>query len=77
MLAFHSEKNPLKRDEIASRRIHALQYQSKRERPIKLHQMKQMLRNEGSGMIRGQTEVSRFEQFLVQPPVDAICAVQL
>jgi hypothetical protein len=49
----------------------------KHEGPIKLHQMKQTLGNEGSGVIRGQREVSRFEQFLVQPPVDAICAVQL
>ena len=32
------------RDEIASRLIHALQYHGRHERPIKLHQMKQMLR---------------------------------
>ena len=77
MLTFHADKSPLKRGEIASRQIHVLQYQGKHERPIKPHQMKQMLRNERSGVIRGQREVSRFEQFLVQPPVDAICAVQL
>jgi hypothetical protein len=43
MHAFHAEKSPLKRDEIASRQIHVLrQYQGKSERPIKLHQVKQM-----------------------------------
>jgi hypothetical protein len=43
MRAFHAEKSPLKRDEIASRQIHVLrQYQGKLERPIKLHQVKQM-----------------------------------
>jgi hypothetical protein len=43
MRAFHAEKSPIKRDEIASRQIHVLrQYQGKRERPIKLHQVKQM-----------------------------------
>jgi hypothetical protein len=51
MLAFHAEKSALKRDEIASRQIHVLQYQGKHERPIKLHQMKQTLANEGSGVI--------------------------
>jgi hypothetical protein len=39
MLGFHAEKCSLKRDEIASRQIHVLQYQGKHERPIKLHQM--------------------------------------
>ena len=43
MRAFHAEKSPLKRDEIASRQIHVLrQFQGKNERPIKLHQVKQM-----------------------------------
>jgi hypothetical protein len=43
MRAFHAEKSPIKRDEIASRQIHVLrQYQGKTERPIKLHQVKQM-----------------------------------
>ena len=40
MRAFHAEKGPIKRDEIASRQIHVLrQYQGKNERPIKLHQV--------------------------------------
>ena len=43
MRAFHAEKDAIKRDEIASRQIHFLrQYQGKNERPIKLHQVKQM-----------------------------------
>jgi hypothetical protein len=43
MHAFHAEKSPLKRDEIASRQIHVLrQYQGKCERPIKLHQVKEL-----------------------------------
>jgi hypothetical protein len=43
MRAFHAEKSPLKRDEIASRQIHVLrQFQAKNERPIKLHQVKEM-----------------------------------
>jgi hypothetical protein len=43
MRAFHAEKSPIKRDEIASRQIHVLRhYQGKNERPIKLHQVKQM-----------------------------------
>ena len=43
MRAFHAEKSPIKRDEIASRQIHVLrQYQGKSERPIKLHQVKEM-----------------------------------
>jgi hypothetical protein len=38
MRAFHAEKSPLKRDEIASRQIHVLrQYQGKSERPIKMY----------------------------------------
>jgi hypothetical protein len=41
--AFHAEKSPIKRDEIASRQIHGLrQYQGKHVRPIKLHQVKQL-----------------------------------
>jgi hypothetical protein len=41
MRAFHAEKSPIKRD--ASRQIHVLrQYQGKNERPIKLHQVKEM-----------------------------------
>jgi hypothetical protein len=38
MRAFHAEKNPLKRDEIASRQIHVLrQFQGKHgNRPVKL-----------------------------------------
>jgi hypothetical protein len=40
---FSAEKDAIKRDEIASRQIHILrQYQGKNERPIKLHQVKQM-----------------------------------
>ena len=43
MRAFHAEKSPVKRDEIASRQIHALrQFQGKNERPIKLHQVKEL-----------------------------------
>ena len=43
MRAFHAEKSPIKRDEIASRQIHVLrQYQGKNERPIKLHQVKEI-----------------------------------
>jgi hypothetical protein len=43
MRVFHAEKSPLKRDEIASRQIHVLrQYQRKNERPIKLHEVKEM-----------------------------------
>jgi hypothetical protein len=43
MRAFHAEKSPLKRDEIPSRQIHVLrQFQGKHERPINLHQVKQM-----------------------------------
>jgi hypothetical protein len=43
MRAFHAEKSPLKRVEIASRQIHVLrEYQGKHERPLKLHQVKQM-----------------------------------
>jgi hypothetical protein len=43
MKAFHAEKSPIKRDEIASRQIHVLrQYQGKSDQPIKLHQVKQM-----------------------------------
>jgi hypothetical protein len=43
MLAFLAEKDSLKRDEIAARQIHVLrEYQGKHERPIKLHEVKQM-----------------------------------
>jgi hypothetical protein len=43
MRAFHEEKSPIKRDEIASQQIHVLrQYQGKSERPIKLHEVKEM-----------------------------------
>jgi hypothetical protein len=43
MRACFAEKSPLKRDEIASRRIHVLrQFQGNHERPLKLHQVKQM-----------------------------------
>jgi hypothetical protein len=43
MRAFHAEKDRLKRDEIAARQSHALrEYQGPRERPIKLHEVKQM-----------------------------------
>jgi hypothetical protein len=43
MRAFFAEKSPIKRDEIASRQVHVLrQYRGKSERPIKLHQEKQM-----------------------------------
>ena len=41
--SFFAEKSPLKRDEIASCQIHVLrQFQGKHERPLKLHQVKQM-----------------------------------
>ena len=43
MRAFHAERSPIKRDEIAARQIHVLRrFQAKNERPIKLHQVKQM-----------------------------------
>ena len=43
MLAFLAEKDSIKRDEIAARQIHVLrQYQGPRERPIRLHEVKQM-----------------------------------
>jgi len=43
MCAYFAEKSHLKHDEIASRQIHVLrQFQGKHERPIKLHQVKQM-----------------------------------
>jgi hypothetical protein len=43
MRAFHAEKNPLKREVIARRQIHVLrQFQGKSERPIKLHEVKQI-----------------------------------
>jgi len=43
MRAFHAEKSPLKRDEIASRQIQFLrQFQGKSERRIKPHQVKEM-----------------------------------
>ena len=43
MRAFHAEKSPIKRDEIASRQIHVLRlYQGKNERPIKLHDVKEL-----------------------------------
>jgi hypothetical protein len=43
MRAFHAEKDAIKRDEIASRQIHLLrQFQGKSERPIKLHQVKEI-----------------------------------
>jgi hypothetical protein len=50
MRAFHAEKSPIKRDEIASRQIHVLrQFQGKNERQIKLHQVKaDVRRDEGS-----------------------------
>jgi hypothetical protein len=47
MRAFFAEKSPIKCDEIASRQIHVLrQFQGKRERPIKLHKVK----DAGTGM---------------------------
>jgi hypothetical protein len=43
MRAFHAEKSPLKRDEIAARQTHVLrQYQGRQERPIKLHEVKEL-----------------------------------
>jgi hypothetical protein len=43
MHAYFAEKSSLKRDEIASRQIHVLrQFQGKHERPIKLHQVREM-----------------------------------
>jgi hypothetical protein len=49
MLAFLAEKDSLKRDEIAARQIHVLrQHQGENERPIKLHEVKQMFQAKGS-----------------------------
>jgi hypothetical protein len=43
MRAYHAEKSPIKRYEIASRQIYVLRrYQGKNERPIKLNQVRQM-----------------------------------
>ena len=43
MHAFHAEKDAIKRDEIAARRIHVLRkYQRSPELPIKPHQVKQI-----------------------------------
>jgi hypothetical protein len=43
MCAFFAEPNPIKRDEIAGRQMHALrEYQGPWERPLKLHDVKEM-----------------------------------
>jgi hypothetical protein len=43
MRAYFAEKNTIKADAIAARQIHVLrQYQGSQERPIKLHEVKEM-----------------------------------
>jgi hypothetical protein len=43
MRALFGAKDSIKKDEIAARQIHVLrQYQGKRERPIKLHEVREM-----------------------------------
>lgn len=43
MRAYFAEKDGIKADAIAARQIHILrQYQGQHERPIKLHQVKEM-----------------------------------
>ncbi len=43
MHAYFAEKSSLKRDEIASRQVHVLrQFQGKHDRPLKLHQVREM-----------------------------------
>ena len=43
MKAFHAEPNAIKRDEIASRQLHALrEYQGPREKKLRVHDVKGM-----------------------------------
>ena len=43
MKAFHAEPNVIKRDEIASRQLHALRkYQGPREKKLRVHDVKEM-----------------------------------
>ena len=43
MRAFHREPNPIKRDEIAARQLHALrEYQAPREKKLRLSDVKEM-----------------------------------
>ena len=45
MRAFHRERNPIKRDEIAARQLHALRdYLRPREKKLRLSDVKEMFR---------------------------------
>jgi hypothetical protein len=45
MRAYLGEKNPIKRDEIAGRQMHALrQYQGPREKPVRIPDLMEMFR---------------------------------
>jgi hypothetical protein len=57
MRAFHAEKSPLKRDEIASRQIQFLrQFQGKSERRIKPHQVKEMFEEMKDQVVRASNQ---------------------
>jgi hypothetical protein len=50
MRAFHRERNPIKRDEIAARQLHALQGYMPRDRKLRLSDIKELfeqMRDEG------------------------------
>jgi hypothetical protein len=42
MRAFHRERNPIKRDEIAARQLHALQGYMPRDRKLRLSDIKEL-----------------------------------
>jgi len=42
MRAFHRERNPIKRDEIAARQLHALQGHMPRDRKLRLSDIKEL-----------------------------------
>ena len=43
MRAFHAEANAIKRDEIASRQLHALrEFQGPRDKKLRIHDIKEM-----------------------------------
>jgi hypothetical protein len=43
MKAFHAEPNAIKRDEIASRQLHALrEFQGPRDKKLRIHDIKEM-----------------------------------
>ena len=45
MRAFYAEKNPIKRDEIARRQMHALRkYQGPQEKPVRIPDIMEMFR---------------------------------